>query len=244
MPPISRSFHALLRTLHQHRTPRSLRNYTIRNWTTLTQTKDALTIHALNDTPFPYIWLRDACQSPECVHESNRQKLFRTSDIPVDIAPAEAGVEVTTDGIDITWTDGHKSSFDHSFLARHASPKTLSEWHYDNHLTEESWSNKSISEAPNLFMTHDRVKTESGLVDVITQLSKYGLAFVTGVDNKETSDEACEVRKLAERFGEMRQTFYGLLWDVVNLKNSKNIAYTNLDLGLHMDLQCVEFLST
>lgn len=43
-------------------------------------------------------------------------------------------------------------------------------------------------------------------------------------------------QSLALQFGEIRSTFYGSLWDVRSLSESKNIAYTNLDLGLHMDL--------
>ncbi|KAF8960943.1 gamma-butyrobetaine hydroxylase [Flammula alnicola] len=207
-----------------------------RTWTTLTRTPDALTVHALKDTSFPYVWLRDSCQSPDCVHPSTRQKLQRTSDIPLDVVPAEEGVKVTPTGIDITWTDGHQSTFDHDFLARHASSATLTEWHYDQHIAEKAWTNKSISELPNLFIPYERINTPAGLVEGITQLAQYGLLFVSGVPNQETSNETCELRTLAERFGEIRPTFYGLLWDVVNLRNSKNIAYTNLDLGLHMDI--------
>lgn len=70
----------------------------------------------------------------------------------------------------------------------------------------------------------------------MTRILKYGILFVAGVPNIETSHEKCELRALAELFGELRSTFYGPLWDVVNIHNSRNIAYTNLDLGLHMDL--------
>ncbi|KDR77096.1 hypothetical protein GALMADRAFT_246282 [Galerina marginata CBS 339.88] len=209
-----------------------------RTWTTLTRSQDALTIHALNNTSFPFVWLRDSCQSPECVHPSTRQKLHRTTDIPMNIAPAEEGVQITPSGIDITWKDGHKSTFDHDFLERHSSVPKLTEWHHNDHLAEQSWTNKSISQTPDLFIPYEAIKTPMGLMDAITHLSKYGLIFIPGVPNKDTSDEGCEVRILAERFGgEIRPTFYGLLWDVVNRSNSRNIAYTNLDLGLHMDLQ-------
>ncbi|KAF9238090.1 hypothetical protein BU15DRAFT_75480 [Melanogaster broomeanus] len=37
-------------------------------------------------------------------------------------------------------------------------------------------------------------------------------------------------------FGELRTTFYGDMWDVKIAHNSRNIAYTDLDLGLRMDL--------
>ncbi len=35
---------------------------------------------------FDHVWLRDACQAPQSVHPSNRQKLFHTSDVPLDVA--------------------------------------------------------------------------------------------------------------------------------------------------------------
>ncbi|KAF8153015.1 gamma-butyrobetaine hydroxylase [Crassisporium funariophilum] len=207
-----------------------------RTWTTLSRSDDGLTVHALGDAKFPYIWLRDSCQSVECIHPSSRQKLHRTTDIPFEIAPAEEGVKVTSKGIDITWIDGHRSTFDHAFLERHASPSKLLEWHFDQHLAEQSWTNKSVSQLPDLFIPYDKIKTSAGLVDGITQLTKYGLLFVSGVPNQETSNESCELRALAERFGEIRPTFYGLLWDVVTKREGRNIAFTNLELGLHMDL--------
>jgi len=209
-----------------------------RTWTTLTHTPEALTVHALKDTSFLYVWLRDSCQSSDCVHPSTRQKLHRSSDVSTSIAPTGGpkGVEVTPTGIDISWTDGHRSSFTQEFLERHASKSKLARFHYDQHLEERSWTNESISGHSDLFMPYERINTPQGLVDGITQLSKYGLLFVSGVPNEHTSSETCELRTLGERFGELRPTFYGLLWDVINVRNSKNIAYTNLELGLHMDL--------
>ena len=44
------------------------------------------------------------------------------------------------------------------------------------------------------------------------------------------------VAKLAKKFGYIKSTFYGALFDVKNDKNAKNIANTNLFLPLHMDL--------
>ncbi|KAF9484101.1 gamma-butyrobetaine hydroxylase [Pholiota conissans] len=231
---------AILRRHSRTAAAKALRSPTTfkRTWTHLTRDADALKISALGDTAFPYIWLRDACQSEACVHPSTRQKLFKTSDLPVDIAPAagEEGVRLTAKGVDILWADGHQSSFSRKFLACHARPEALAEYHHDNHIGEEAWTRASISRMSDLFVDYEGLNTPKGLVDAITQLAKYGLLFVRGVPNKETASEKCELKALAERFGEIRPTFYGLLWDVVNLRDSKNIAYTNLDLGLHMDL--------
>lgn len=218
----------------------SLRPHTFwkkRTWSSITPTQTGITIHSLNNTTFPYIWLRDSCQSPSSVHPSTKQKLHKTSDISKDIRPVsldQRGLRVNESGeLEINWIDGHKSIYSRSFLEVHSDEEKLHRFHHD--LTRNTWDNKSIQKS-DLFIPYGSIRTPSGLLQAIDQLVKYGILFVTGVPNQDTGDETCELRKLGESFGELRSTFYGMVWDVVNRKESKNIAYTNLDLGLHMDL--------
>jgi len=204
-----------------------------RLWSSLSIGETSLTVHSLA-TSFPYIWLRDSCQSQSCVHPSTSQKLHRTSDIPLDIKPTANGVEVVDDGINIQWMTGHKSFYPIAFLERHSSPGKLSKYHKD--IPQQPWDATNITSTPNLFLPYTTLQSTSGLLAAINQLSTHGLLFLTGVPNSETSSDSCELRTLAESFGEIRHTFYGEVWDVKNVRNSRNIAYTNLDLGLHMDL--------
>jgi hypothetical protein len=206
---------------------------TQRGWSSLSISENALIINSLGTT-FPYVWLRDSCQSPTCVHPSTSQKLHRTSDIPLDIKPIPNGVQLGDDGLHIEWVTGHKSFYPKSFLERHSSTDKLSKFHKD--LPQEPWSASGISKNPNLFLQYKTLQEPTGLLTAINQLSVHGLLFVKGVPNTETANETCELRKLSTYFGEIRETFYGQVWDVKNVRNSRNIAYTNLDLGLHMDL--------
>jgi hypothetical protein len=171
------------------------------------------------------------------VHPSTKQKLHKTSDISEDIRPVsldQRGIRVNEcGGLEINWIDGHQSVFSRSFLEVHSDEKKLHRFHHD--LTRITWDNKSIKES-DLFIPYESIRTANGLLLAIDQLVRYGLLFVTGMPNQETGDERCELRKVGETFGELRSTFYGMVWDVANKKESKNIAYTNLDLGLHMDL--------
>jgi gamma-butyrobetaine dioxygenase len=183
---------------------------------------------------FPYRWLRDACQCATCVHPSTSQKLRRTSDIPADVRPIPYGVTFQDSGIHVEWADNHKSFYEHSFLERYSSSQRLSSFHKD--IQQISWDVSTISQIPDLYMTYEAIKKPSQLLSAITQLTRYGILFLTGVPNTEHTNETCELRKLANIFGELRETFYGELWDVKNISDSKNIAYTNLDLGVHMDL--------
>ncbi|THU82272.1 gamma-butyrobetaine hydroxylase [Dendrothele bispora CBS 962.96] len=217
-------------------TPKSL----ARSWSSFTLGDNALTVDALNNTSFPYLWLRDSCQSPECVHPATSQKLHRSSDIPLDIKPIHVKLidEQSTDpGLRIEWQDGHISSFQKSFLERHISPESLARFHKDPPVN--LWNGQILASSPNLFLDYKDLETPLGLLKAIDQLCQYGLIFLRNVPTDETSFEKCASRKLASTFGRLRETFYGAIWNVVNT-NSQNIAYTNLKLDLHMDLQSFE----
>ncbi|TFY59238.1 hypothetical protein EVJ58_g5901 [Rhodofomes roseus] len=171
-----------------------------------------------NGTPLPYRWLRDSCQCPSCTHPSTRQKLHRTSDIPTDTLPASDGVRVANSGVEITWASGHVSHYPKSFLELYSSPKRLRAFHQE--VAAKRWDGDALRSVSNLFLPSRNSASSSSPTS----------------PTERTANEACELRRLAERFGEIRETFYGQTWDVKNMRNSKNIAYTNVDLGLHMDL--------
>ncbi|KAI8989241.1 Clavaminate synthase-like protein [Trametes punicea] len=187
-----------------------------------------------NGRSYPYIWLRDSCQCSSCVHPSTRQKLHRTSDIPITVKPSEDGVTFSDDGIHITWDSGHRSLYSVQFLDRYASRVSVQAFHHDVDMVQ--WDVERLKTAQGLFLPYGALSSSAGLLSAITQLARYGLLFVTSVPCDRTSNDECELRRLGERFGELRKTFYGETWDVKNVKNSRNIAYTNIDLGLHMDL--------
>ena len=189
---------------------------------------------------FSYRWLRDSCQCPSCVHPSTRQKLHASSDIPRNIKPVEPAT-VQAGSLSLRWP-GHAnpSVYERAFLEAYATAAGTSAVHGDGHLMQAGWKANQLAEKPSLFIDYDALKDDpvQRLV-AFEHLAQTGLLLVKGVPNKQTSDESCELRKLASVFGEIRRTFYGRTWDVVAKKGSTNIAYTSLYLGLHMDLEYV-----
>lgn len=184
---------------------------------------------------FSYKWLRDSCPSAESIHPTTRQKLHRTTDAIKDAKPKS--VNADNDGLRIEWGSGHKSFYPTEYLARYSSYGQLTAFHRD--LGQRPWDAAKISTNDRLFLPYESFQTDAGRLAAMSQLERDGLVFIQGVPNAETSNETCELRRVAEAFGEIRDTFYGPLWDVKDVKNSRNIAYTNLDLGLHMDLLSV-----
>lgn len=189
---------------------------------------------------FSYRWLRDSCQCNECVHPTNKQKLRSTSDVTHDPHPLKTSVDL--DQLHIQWQDSHPSpgrthtsSYPLNWLQPYASPKERKLFHKD--LDKVLWNKSDISSAPNLFIPYNSIlQSKQTLHLALSQLIRYGLVFLTGVPTQETDNVHCEVRKLGGIFGRIRHTFYGEVWDVVSILNSTNIAYTDIDLGLHMDL--------
>ena len=100
------------------------------------------------------------------------------------------------------------------------------------------WTLPTLSASPTLFLPYaDFISSPATLHAALTQLRQYGIFFLEGVPSEDGSQDGCELRRLAGRIGEMRNTFYGEVWDVRALgRKSENVAYTNVDLGLHMDL--------
>ena len=127
--------------------------------------------------------------------------------------------------------DRHRSFFPKAFLAAHASPMSLHSSHNDTPTT--LWPTASAlfaASGGDLEMPYDDLVKPRGLLRAITQLQRAGLLILRGVPCDDTSDEGCEVRKVATHFAEMRVTFYGEVRNVKNVVESRNIAYTNLYL--------------
>jgi len=75
------------------------------------------------------------------------------------------------------------------------------------------------------------MQEDEELWKVLEGLDRTGLAFLKGVPTNETA-----IEQVVGRIGKLRDTFYGLTWNVRSEPNAKNVAYTPDYLGLHMDL--------
>ncbi|KAG9042580.1 hypothetical protein FS837_010672 [Tulasnella sp. UAMH 9824] len=216
----------------------------------------------------PYIWLRDSCPCPSCVHPGTRQKLHRTSDVPLDIKPkrltwvhsldkdakwalevewdrplwqhdtASTGVEGHSAGATQVGGEGHKSQYSERWLKTWSDETKVKERNHDSALGMTPWLAKDLlaeGGKSNLFFSYDELKKDDkAMLGALKQLTNYGLTVLRGVPTTTTGE--WELEKVANLFSHVRETFYGPLWDVKSLASSRNIAYTDLDLDLHMDL--------
>ncbi|KAK5721917.1 hypothetical protein LTR15_006511 [Elasticomyces elasticus] len=187
---------------------------------------------------FSPILLRDFCQCPACVHESSRQRLYSTADIPANIQARSIAPSPTGYGkVDIQWTNdipgfdaSHTTTISVDALRQiHASGSPPTPFQVSTP-RPELWS-PSSSNSPEDFGYESYMKDDATVYSVVKQLRTQGLVFIIGVPDVEQS-----VAAIGERIGPIRDTFYGRTWDVRTVPKAINAAYTSADLGFHTDL--------
>lgn len=179
---------------------------------------------------FDNIFLRDACACPRCVDPSTRQKLFQTADIPNTVMPRaihaiEPAGTLLVDG----WEDDipaaagpepHVSVYDIAFLRKYAEMRYRLRHNY-NDRRHVLWDARLMAQDMLWIDYEDYMASDLKLYEAVTHLSLYGLLFLRGVP--ETPSQSA-VEGIAQRIGNIKNTFYGSTWDVKPTPNSKNIA--------------------
>ncbi|EGW29954.1 gamma-butyrobetaine dioxygenase [Spathaspora passalidarum NRRL Y-27907] len=201
---------------------------------------------------FKTAFLRDACQDPSSVDPYNKQKLFSTTEAVTGLK-VEAPPKVIEDSVTkelklcVDWnTNGVTKSSEYpiSLLEKYSTKASRRAGKFFDK-ERKLWDRQEIeSNLSQLEVDYaDFISNQDALSKTLHNLNKYGLTFVNNIPEPQlesmNEDNAYEwpVAKLASRFGYIKKTFYGTLFDVKNENtDAKNIANTNVYLPLHMDL--------
>lgn len=128
------------------------------------------------------------------------------------------------DGFD----ESHVSTYDADSL-----PKTLP---YSIGSTRKSehpffWT-RSVMEKLQHWVTYDEwMNDDAKFAKAMVMLERLGIIFIKDIPNSREM-----VERIATRMGPLRNTFYGMTWDVRSVPEARNVAYTDKNLGFHMDL--------
>lgn len=205
---------------------------------------------------FSNIFLRDSCTAKESVDPYSKQKLFTTSKIVKNLSLAGAphivkDVNSDEECLEVVWAQNDGSTqtsiYTESFLKNHSNKNVV---HQNSVLNRTEWDNEVIlKNLKNLHVDYvNYLDSNCTHFDkVINNLNKFGIGFIDNIPNpvinpatQAINDENIlewPVSILASKFGYIKKTFYGTLFDVKNEKEeAKNIANTNTFLPLHMDL--------
>jgi hypothetical protein len=196
---------------------------------------------ASKSSDYHFAWLRDHCGCAACIapmnsdltmlgiHPSTRQKLHSSGSIDPDIQAKS--IKSTPANVLIEWPDGHTSEFGTEWLAANDYSADEVKRRRKSDLTPVHWNASSFDKDAVSIDYRDFMAEDGKLYATLDILRKYGLAILRNVPVLDK-----QVEQVAGRIGPIRETFYGSSWDVKSVPNAKNIAYTSLFLGFHMDL--------
>jgi gamma-butyrobetaine dioxygenase len=174
------------------------------------------------------IWLRDHCQGAECRDPRSGQRLVDVAELPVDVRIE--GVERREDGaIAVRFgPDGHESKFDEAWLSQHAWRESQSPRPQDAPQLWDaaSFEREGLAWTPwSEYLADPRAKRR-----VLAAVRDLGFALLSGVPPREGA-----LLDVVRSFGFVRETNYGVLFDVRAVLDPSNLAFTNLGLGPHTD---------
>ncbi|KAI2784954.1 Clavaminate synthase-like protein [Daldinia loculata] len=173
-------------------------------------------------------WLRDSCQCSICVNPDSGQKNFGTCDIPTELSIKS--IKTTKDGgLRVVWEKDFLSSGNH---VSQYTANQLDSSQPEYELPGITLWDKDIFQRDRLTIDYnDWIAGEHGFFSGLHRLHTHGLIFIRNVPSSEES-----VISIANKIGNLQETFYGRTWDVRSKPNAENVAYTNAFLGLHQDL--------
>lgn len=182
------------------------------------------------------IFVRDACACSMCVDPHSGQKSFKTTDIPMNIEIGD--MKLQGDSLHVKWINDIPGFHSHKSIIPVKSLVTPDDsWNPLPDTSPSTWDVKIMQQVmPNIrFDFTQYISGSKTFHEAIRSIKKWGIIFLTGVPDCEDA-----VEKIASLIGPLRNTFYGKIWDVVSMKQAKNVAYTDKYLGLHQDLLYME----
>jgi gamma-butyrobetaine dioxygenase len=178
-------------------------------------------------SPFHHLWLRDNCPCPQCVYSVTREQVFEIADVSENLQPLS--VEVDREGaLHVQWDDGHESRFDPGWLRAHAYDETSRGEQLAMRATKRHWV--AGLELP-VFEYQAVMEDPKALLDWLLAVRDIGLTQVRGVPTVPGS-----LSTLAQRISFIRESNFGVLFNVQSRADADSNAYTAFNLPLHTDL--------
>lgn len=178
-------------------------------------------------SPFHHQWLRDNCPCGECVYAVTREQVLEIIDVPADLAPERAAIELGH--LCVHWSDGHRSQYDPGWLRAHAYDDDSRAERLAARRTSRVWHSDFAVPA---FQHEQLMDDDAALLEWMLALRDLGLSRVDGVPTAPGS-----LHSIAQRIAFIRETNFGVLFDVKSKAAAADSnAYTAFNLPLHTDL--------
>ena len=177
-------------------------------------------------SPFHHQWLRDNCPCTQCVYSVTREQVLEIVDVDENLSAIS--VRIDQGFLSVEWHGGHRSRYDPGWLRAHA---------YDDESRAERRAAKPKSrlwdntfELP-IFDYAAVMQDPAALLQWLLALRDAGLTQMRGVPTEPGS-----LARVAQRISFIRESNFGVLFNVQSKADADSNAYTAFNLPLHSDL--------
>lgn len=182
----------------------------------------------------PFVWLRDNCQCPQCYSAEAMGRKFLMDDLDTEVHPTE--VQEHTDGLLVSWSDGHQSEFTTKWLQNRAFTPTARALQRERYAhRREPWGAEHRMKD---FEYSKLMSDDRELLDWLVTMERKGSAMVRNAPKKDVAGP-----ELIEHIAYVKQSHFGPHSPVINRPNTNNVAFTNAKLGMHNDLPQYEHMA-
>jgi len=177
--------------------------------------------HAGAQRTLPALWLRERSEAPEQMDLNSHQRTYDPTRLPGDLRILDARCDGPT--VSLAFSDGHTCAFDLHWLAVEAGlipdPAALPD--------PAPWTADGITPPGAAWSTLDDDAAMHGLLGGF-----FASGFAILRDTPRVEDSLITI---ARRFGPIRETNWGVLFNVRTEARASDLAYTGLALTAHSD---------
>lgn len=167
--------------------------------------------------------MRDHARDAESFHDASRQRLVPAA----TVAAATAGsAEVVHDELCVAWPDGPTTVFHSDFLRALGPPATV----IDTGPDAAPWDGSEFGGRLHCAHFDGWIDSADALAATVEQLWRTGVVVVRSVPTDHES-----TRRVLERFGYVRTTIFGELWEFSSDGGFADTASTPLEITPHTD---------
>ncbi|XP_069938117.1 gamma-butyrobetaine dioxygenase-like, partial [Cherax quadricarinatus] len=185
---------------------------------------------------YPYVWLRDHCQCPDCFHPITKSRILSLGDLQLAVSPTS--IQVVEDGrrVEIGWSDGHLGTYPASWLHQCAfNTHHLNLRAETVRMKQKFWGCELSEDLPRASFP-ELLENDWALLSFLQQLEVMGLVLIS-----QTPAQTKQCQLLSQRVAYCSRTQYGETFKVHNKTNPNNLAYTHFNLDLHTDQPCLSY---